>query len=92
MATPPYKGAGQPQADDGSWSGLGSWFGGGTPAYKPAPAAKANVNANADTSASAIAQTIDLSSLPPGPVVVLVPRGVAAQCDATDPQDDEQQQ
>ena len=31
MATPNYKGAGQPAADGGSW--LGSWLG-GTPAYK----------------------------------------------------------
>jgi hypothetical protein len=48
MATPIYKGAGQPTANSGWLSGLASWFGGGsstgylggaTPVYKPAPVA-----------------------------------------------------
>jgi hypothetical protein len=97
MATPPYKGAGQPPtADDSFWSGLGSWFGGGTPAYKPAPATNVNTSANTSTSKNAnttvdpaaIARAIDPSSLP---VVVLVPRSASAQCDVSDPQDDESQ-
>ncbi len=91
MATPQYKGAGQPQADNGSWSGLGSWFGGATPAYKPAPVKTESTS----TSANAVAQAIDASSLPglpPGSFVVLVPRGVVAPSEVTDPQCDEQQQ
>jgi hypothetical protein len=33
MATPTYKGSGQPVANSGWLSGLGSWFGGSAPAY-----------------------------------------------------------
>jgi hypothetical protein len=34
MATPTYKGPGQPAADNGGFlAGLGSWFGGSTPVY-----------------------------------------------------------
>ena len=33
MATPIYKGTGQPAATGGWLSGLGSWFGGPAPAY-----------------------------------------------------------
>ena len=100
MATPPYKGAGQPpQADDGFWAGLGSWFGGGTPAYKSAPPKTANTDTSTNTIASAVspnpsavAQAIDTAGLSPGPFVVVVPRGVVAPCDLSDPQSDDQQQ
>jgi hypothetical protein len=101
VATPPYKGNNQPQADSSFWSGLGSWFGGGapaykgdgqpsstssgvlgtaTPAYKPAPA----------SNVSAIAQSIDPMSIPPGGIVVLVPRGAVPPCAVTEPQDQQQ--
>ncbi len=34
MATPTYKGPGQPAADNGGFlAGLGAWFGGSTPVY-----------------------------------------------------------
>ena len=42
MATPNYKGTGQPSADSGWLTGITSWFGGGlTPVYKPAPSSLA---------------------------------------------------
>ena len=44
MATPTYKGAGQPTSDGGWLSGMGSWFGGLPPTYAapaPKPAAAA---------------------------------------------------
>ena len=103
MATPPYKGNGQPQADDSFWSGLGGWIGGGTPAYngdgQPSSASSGFLGRSApvyksapSSNAGSIAQAIDASGIPPGPVVVLVPRGVAAApCDAADAQDDQQQ-
>ena len=37
MATPPYKGTGQPTAKSGGFLGLGSLFSASAPAYAPAP-------------------------------------------------------
>jgi hypothetical protein len=76
MATPSYKGNGQPQADNSFLSGFGSWLGGDTPAYKPAPT----------SGAAAVARTIDASNVPPGTIVILVPRDLVAQPDVIEPQ------
>ena len=82
MATPNYKGAGQPAADGGSW--LGSWLG-GTPAYKgvaklpstgagpaykpaPAPASSEDVTSVDDSDACGV-----------GPIAIVIPREVIEQ-------------
>ena len=80
MATPQYQGQGQPIADSGGWLGrLGSFFGGGAPAYAPAPTAITNetpkVDAKPSETAEAVATCpIDPGALPPGQIVLVVPR------------------
>jgi hypothetical protein len=74
MATPAYIGNGQPQTGKSLWSGLTSWFGGSTPAYKPAPS-------SSTTSASAP------SAVQPPRVIVIVPHGgFIPACEWPDPQ------
>lgn len=56
MATPTYQGAGQPIVESGGWLGsLGTFFGGGTPAYagNGQPSAGAGVLGGAPVYASA---------------------------------------
>jgi hypothetical protein len=68
MATPTYLGNGQPQAGKSMWSGLTSWFGRSSPAYKPAAS---TTNANSSTSGDANAP----SSGQPTRVIIIVPHG-----------------
>lgn len=74
MATPAYEGQGQPIADNGGWFGrLGSFFGGGSPAYAPAPA-KTETTKPTETVESVAMCPIDPEALPPGQIVLVVPR------------------
>ena len=89
MATPNYKGAGQPSSSGGSW--LGQWLG-GTPAYK---SADKRSNASSYTgSGPAYKPAPDLSQSPdavttpnaelsdscgPGPIAIVIPREVIEQ-------------
>ena len=70
MATPTYQGNGQPTADnDGGWFGrFGSFFGGGTPAYQPAPVPKPT-----EPPASEPTETAKAVSTC-GPIAIIVPR------------------
>ncbi len=86
MATPTYKGPGQPAADNGGFlAGLGSWFGGSTPAYagKGQPssgsggAAPAYKPAPAKPAASALAPgvtVIDGEPLGSDSIALVIPR------------------
>ena len=76
MATPNYKGAGQPSSSGGSW--LGSLVG-GTPAYKPAPAnaASPDVTPSGDPNAEQSADQNDVCGR--GPIAILIPREVIEQ-------------
>lgn len=89
MATPNYKGAGQPSSGGGSW--LGSWLGGtpayksvdkrsgasgytgSGPAYKPAPAAMQSPDAVTDTSAE------QRDACGPTQIAIVIPREVIEQ-------------
>jgi hypothetical protein len=70
MATPTYSGDGQPTGDNGGgWFGrLGSFFGGGTPAYQPAPAPKPSELGEIDPTEAAKAVSTC------GPIAIIVPR------------------
>ena len=82
MATPNYKGAGQPSSSGGSW--LGSWFG-GTPAYKSANASGYAGAGPAYKPAPATADSADVSSADQsdtcggGPIAIVIPREVIEQ-------------
>jgi hypothetical protein len=69
MATPNYQGDGQPTGDTGGgWFGrFGSFFGGTTPAYQPAPAPK-------PTEPSADETTEATKTSGCGPIAIIVPR------------------
>ena len=97
MATPSYKGPNQPTADNGFWSGFGSVFGGGAPAYKgdgqPSsgasgffgsvmPAYKSAPSSDGNAST----RSMDPSMFPQGPFAIVVPRGFVPPCDDSDPQ------
>ena len=91
MATPNYKGAGQPSSNGGSW--LSSLVGGtpayksvdkGTnassytgsgPAYKPAPAAQQSLDALTPTTPNAE----DDDTCGGGPIAIVIPRQVIEQ-------------
>jgi hypothetical protein len=68
MATPNYKGAGQPSSSGGSW--LGSLVG-GTPAYKPAPTPTQSPDAVTPAPAE--------ESEGCGPIAIVIPRQVIEQ-------------
>jgi hypothetical protein len=88
MATPNYKGAGQP-SNGGSW--LGSWLGGtpayktaekgasassytgAGPAYKPAPVAAQSPDAVTPASAD------ENDTCGPGPIAIVIPREMIEQ-------------
>ena len=77
MTTPAYQGQGQPIADSGGgWFGrLGSFFGGGSPTYASAPTAMTNETTKLTETAEAVAMCpIDPTGLPPGQIVLVVPR------------------
>jgi hypothetical protein len=96
MATPTYKGRGQPAADNGFLSGLGSWFGGETPSYRGAgqpsgstvgsatPAYRPAPAASSPSSTAPGTAAAVVSPCPdpfgPGAVAIVVPR------DLIDPQ------
>ncbi len=91
MATPAYKGSGQPQIDSGFLSGFGSWFGGdGTPAYagegQPSSASSGFLGSGtpAYKAADQSSRSID-AALPQGPFAIVVPRSLVP-CDVTDTQ------
>jgi hypothetical protein len=68
MATPFYKGAGQPAVDNGGFfAGIGSWFGGSAPAY----AGKGQPSAGSGSYASAPAYK-------PAPVAPVAPTAAIA--------------
>ncbi len=92
MATPTYKGSGQPQADSGFWSGFGSWFGGGsTPAYagegQPSSASSGFLGSGTPAYKSAASsggtRAMDAASAPR--IAIVVPRDLFP-CDVNDPQ------
>lgn len=97
MATPSYKGTGQPQADSSFWSGLGSWFGGGsTPAYagvgQPSSGSSGYLSSRTpaytpvpSSGGSAAMGSIVPAGFPPGPFAIVVPRGLVPS-DVLDPQ------
>ena len=82
MATPNYKGQGQPAAVSGGW--LSSVFGGTTPAYKTAPAQSAAAStpsanaatANTATSAPASASAPGCGADMPTQFAIVIPRQV----------------
>jgi hypothetical protein len=82
MATPNYKGQGQPAASGGGW--LSGLFGGTTPAYKsaaaqPAAASTQSANtttANAATSATASASALGCDADGPTQFAIVIPRQV----------------
>ncbi len=91
MATPAYKGSGQPQADSGFLSGFGSWFGGGgTPAYlgegQPSSASSgflgSGTPAYKSVPRSSDGRALDSSAQH---IAIVVPRQLFP-CDVTDPQ------
>jgi hypothetical protein len=97
MATPSYKGTGQPQADSSFWSGLGSWFGGGsTPAYagvgQPSSGSSGYLSTRAPaytpvpSSGQSPASAIAPAVFPPGQFAIVIPRGLVPPCDVVDPQ------
>ena len=81
MATPNYKGQGQPAATSGGW--LSGLFGGNTPAYKAAPAQpavastpSANTTVNTATNASASASAPGCDADVPTQFAIVIPRQV----------------
>ena len=83
MATPNYKGAGQPAADGGSW--LGSWLG-GTPAYKGTAKLPSSGNsgpgykaAPAPASSSDVMSADQIDACGPGSIAIVIPREVIEQ-------------
>jgi hypothetical protein len=79
MATPTYKGTGQPAANSGWLSGVGS-FGTSAPAYAPAPAAVApaasTAPAAAASSPSAAPGSAVVVACEPDRIVLVIPRGL----------------
>ena len=72
MATPTYKGTGQPAANSGWLSGMGSWFGASAPSYgvpAPKPVAAVTPPTPTPTSAPAVAGTCD-----PDRITLVIPR------------------
>ncbi len=91
MATPAYKGYGQPQVDSGFLSGFGSWFGsGGTPAYigegQPSSTSSGFFGSGtpAYKSADERSRSID-AAMPQGQFAIVVPRNFVPR-DVIDPQ------
>ncbi len=81
MATPNYKGAGQPAADGGSW--LGSWLG-GTPAYKgteklPSSGSSGPGYKAAPASSSDVSSADQIDACGGGPIAIVIPREVIDQ-------------
>jgi hypothetical protein len=83
MATPNYKGAGQPAADGGSW--LSSWLG-GTPAYKGSDKSPSGASSGPGYKAApAPTSSADVTSADPrdvcgdGPIAIVIPREVIDQ-------------
>ncbi len=88
MATPAYKGSGQPQADSGFLSGFGSWFGGGgTPAYvgEGQPSSASSGFLGSSTPAYKPAPSSGGTRAVDQRIAIVVPRQLF-QCDVTDPQ------
>ena len=95
MTTPTYQGSGQPRADNGLWSGLGSWLGGSTPAYagdgQPSPGTSGFLGSSTPAYKSApssipFASALASGGFPPGPFAIVVPRGFPPPGGMTDPQ------
>ena len=87
MATPSYKGSGQPQSDSGFWSGLGSLFGGGgTPAYvgegQPSSGSSGFFGSSTPSYKPAPSGRSDAASQR---IAIVVPRELIP-CELTDPQ------
>jgi len=87
MATPAYKGNGQPQVASGILSGVGSWFGGGgTPAYsgegQPSSVSSGFLGSGtpAYKSADQSSRSVE-AALPQGPFAIVVPRNLAPYAD-----------
>jgi hypothetical protein len=74
MATPTYKGSGQPQVASGFLSGVGSWFGGGgTPAYAGEGQPSSASSGFLGSGTPIYKRSID-AALPQGPFAIVVPR------------------
>ena len=69
MATPTYEGAGQPAANSGWLSGVGSWLGASAPSYATAPPAKAAAVVATPTPATAV-----VTSCEPDRITLVIPR------------------
>jgi hypothetical protein len=68
MATPPYKGTGQPTANSGGWFGLGTLFSASAPGYAPAPT-KPAVSASSPSTSSPVVDDSDR-------ITVVIPRSM----------------
>ncbi len=80
MATPSYKGSGQPQSGNGLFDGFSSWFG-TTPTYAGdgQPSSTSSGYGGSGTpayksSSSGQSRAIDPSALPQGPFAIVIPR------------------
>ena len=69
MATPTYEGAGQPAANSGWLSGVGSWLGASAPGYATTPPVKAAAVIAAPTPATAV-----VTSCEPDRITLVIPR------------------
>lgn len=81
MATPTYKGSGQPTVNGGWLGGLGSWFGVTAPAYAGVGQASAGSTGyfsgtTPTYKTSPAPSTNDASSAAPDRITLVVPRGL----------------
>ena len=71
MATPTYEGTGQPAANSGWLSGVGSWLGASAPSYATAPPVKAAAVVATPTPTPA---TAVVTSCEPDRITLVIPR------------------
>jgi hypothetical protein len=87
MATPNYKGPGQPSPDSGGW--LGTWLG-GTPAYQGVGQSTTKASAYgggtpaykpapATATPAAVTSLVDASGYGCGPIAIVIPREVTEE-------------
>ena len=69
MATPTYEGAGQPAANSGWLSGVGSWLGASAPSYATTPPVRAAAVVATPTPATAV-----VTSCEPDRITLVIPR------------------
>ena len=82
---PTYIGNGQPQATNSFWSGLTSWFGGGSgaPVYKPAPSSTPSASLSTSSGWGSNANSV---AAQPQVIAIVVPHGFFPAWACPDPQ------